>query len=62
MLADADEIDANLVGEDALFDEVADDLRRMQRLSVRTVGNITEGVETAFERLNNSVLYQVQPL
>ena len=61
MLADADEIDANLVGEDGLLDEVADDLRRMQRLSVRTVGDIAEGVETEFERLNHSVLYQVQP-
>ena len=61
MLADADEIDANLVGEDGLLDEVADDLRRMQRLSVRTVGDIAEGVETEFDRLNHSALYQVQP-
>ena len=35
MLAEADEIDADLVGEHGLLDEVADDLRGMQRLAVR---------------------------
>ena len=56
MLADADEIDADLVGEDALLDQVADDLRLMQRLSVRTVGDVTEGVEPQFDRLNHPAL------
>ena len=35
MLADADGVDADLVGEDRLVDQIADDLRGMQRLAVR---------------------------
>ena len=56
MLADAEEIDAHLVGADAFLDDVADDLRLMQRPSVRTLGDVTEGVESQFDRLSHSAL------
>ena len=56
MLADADEVDADLVGEDRLFDEVADDLRRVQGFAVRAVGDVAEGVEAEFE-LNSSASF-----
>jgi hypothetical protein len=56
MLADANKIDANLIGEDSLIDQVADDLRRMQRPAIRTVTDITEGVETEFDRVSHLAL------
>ena len=43
MLAYTDEIHANRVGKDSLVDEIADDLRRMQRSSVRPLGLDTFG-------------------
>ena len=49
MLADADEIDARLIGQHRLVDQIADYLRRMQRLAVRAVGDIAERVETEFD-------------
>ena len=51
MLADTDEIHANRVGEDSLVDEIADDLSRMQRFSVRPLGDVAESVEAEFDRL-----------
>ncbi len=38
MLADADEIDADLIGQHGFLDEVADHLRMRQRLAVRASG------------------------
>jgi len=49
MLADADEIDARLIGQNRLFDEIADDLRAGLRPSVRPVGDVAEGVESEFD-------------
>jgi hypothetical protein len=51
MLAHADEIDADLVGEHGFLDEIADDLRGMQRFAVRTIGDVPEGVEAEFDGL-----------
>ena len=53
MLADADEIDANLIGENGLLDQVADDLRSMQRSAVRSVRDIAERVETKFDAVSH---------
>ena len=61
MLADADEIDADLVGEHGLLDEVADHLRVRQRLAVRTVGDVAEGVEAEFNRVNHGALLAARP-
>ena len=49
MLTDADEVDAGLIGEDCFFDEVPNDLRVRQRLVIRSVGNVTEGVEAELD-------------
>ena len=49
MLADAEEVDAELVGEHGLLDHVADDLRLRQRLAVGADGDVAEGVEAEFE-------------
>jgi hypothetical protein len=60
MLADADEINPDLIGENGLFDQVADDLRRMQRRAVRAFGDVAEGIETEFDAVNHAPLYQVR--
>src|SRR3954453_16234429 len=59
MLADADEIDFNLIGKNRLFDQVADHLRGMQRFSIRTIGNVTEGIQTEFDVLIHAGLLAV---
>src|SRR5438876_727155 len=56
VLADADEVDAKLIGEHGLLDQIADDLCRVQRLAVWPVGDVTEGVEAEFDRLSHSAL------
>ena len=45
VLADAEEVDADLVGEDALLDDVADRLGVRQRAAVGVVGDVAERVE-----------------
>ena len=45
VLADPEEVDADLVGEDALLDEVPDRLRVRERAVVLVVRDIAEGVE-----------------
>jgi hypothetical protein len=45
VLADPEEVDADLVGKDALLDEVADRLRVRERAVVLVVGDVAEGVE-----------------
>ena len=49
VLADPEEVDADLVGEDALLDEVADRLGVRQRAAVGVVGDVAEGVEAEDE-------------
>ncbi len=51
MLADADEVDPDGIGEDGLLDDVADDLRLGQAPAVRVDGDVAEGVEPEFEML-----------
>ena len=49
MFADAEEVDAGLVGEHRLLDKVADHLRMRQQVAVRAGGDVAEGVETELE-------------
>src|SRR5256885_139394 len=51
MLADPDEIHSDLIGKNRLLDKVADDLRGVERFSIRSVGNVTEGIQTEFHVL-----------
>ena len=60
VLADADGIDTDLVGENRLLDEIADDLGGVQRLAVRSVGDVAEGVEAEFEGLIHSAFLSAQ--
>jgi hypothetical protein len=45
VFTDPDEIDPDLVGEDTLFDKVADRLCMGERAVVVVVGDVAEGVE-----------------
>ena len=49
MLADAERVDADLVGQHALFDDVADDLGMRVRLPVRAGGDVAERIQTEFD-------------
>lgn len=49
MLAEADEVDASLIGQHGFVDQVANNLRRVQRLAIRAVGDVAEGIETEFD-------------
>ena len=49
MLADADEIDAQLVGENGLVDDVADDLGLRERATVGVASDVAERVEPELE-------------
>ena len=49
VLADADEVDAELVGELGLGDDVAEDLGVRQRAAVGVEGDVAEGVEAEFD-------------
>ncbi len=48
-------IDADLVGQHAFLDHVADDLCLRQRCSVRPVGHIAECIEAKFDRCHANV-------
>ena len=48
VLADADEVDAELIGEDGLLDDVAENGGLRQPLSAVVHGDIAEGVEAQF--------------
>ena len=50
VFADAEEVHADLVGEDALLDDVADRLGMRQRAAVRVAAEVAEGVEAEDER------------
>ena len=50
MLADPEEVDTDLVGKDAMFDEVPNRLRMRERAVVGVVSDIAEGVEPEDER------------
>ena len=49
MIADADEIDAQLVGEDRLVDEIADDLGLREGSTVGAKRDVAERVEPELE-------------
>ena len=45
VFTDPEEVDADLVGENALLDEVPDRLRVRQRAAVGVVGDVAERIE-----------------
>ena len=49
VLADAEHVDAERVGEHALLDRVADHLRIREAVAVAVDGHVAEGVESEFE-------------
>jgi hypothetical protein len=49
MLAEPDEIDAELVSEDSFVDDVANNLRMRLRRSVLAYGNVAECIEPKFK-------------
>ena len=49
VLTDAEEVDAEFVGEHGLVDDVAEDLRERQGLAVGVTGGVAKGVEAKFE-------------
>jgi hypothetical protein len=54
MLADAEEIDADLVRKNPLIDDVPDHLRVRQKFAVRSARYVAEGVEAEFESLGHA--------
>ena len=55
VLADPEGIDAELVGQHALVDHVADDLGVRARLAIRADGDVAKGVQSEFEILCHSL-------
>ena len=55
VLADAEEVDAELVGEHRLVDDIADDLGVRQQAPVRRVGDVAESVQPEFKLLCHAV-------
>ena len=55
VLADPEGIDAELVGQRALVDHVADDLGVRARLAIRADGDVAKGVQSEFEILWHSL-------
>ena len=53
MLTDTDEIEADLIGQHALFYDIAKCLRLRQRCSVRTNRYVAEGIKTQFDRIRH---------
>jgi hypothetical protein len=50
VLADAEEIDAELVGQHRLLDDVAQHLGVLQQHAVGAAGDVAEGIDAEFER------------
>ena len=53
MLTDANEIEANLIGQHALFDDIAKCLRLREKYSVRANRYVAEGIKTQFDRIRH---------
>lgn len=56
MLADAEEVEANLVREHALVDDVAKCLCLRQLPSVGVDGHVAEGIYTQFNRIRHAFI------
>ena len=53
MFADAERLDAELIGEHRLVDDVANDLRVRDEAAVRRGGDVAERIEPEFKRLRH---------
>ena len=60
VLADTEGIDAELVGQHAFFDHIADDLGVRARLAIRADGDVAKGVQSEFEILWHSLSCQLK--
>ena len=56
MLADAEEIEADLIGQHALLDDVAQRLRLCQLLPVCGDGHVAEGIDAQFDRVGHALM------
>ena len=54
MFADAERINADLVGEDTFVDNVADDLGVGEELAVGVGGDIAESIQSEFKSLSHT--------
>ncbi len=59
MLADADEVDADLIGQHRLVDEIPNDFGGVQRRAIRSAGDVAESVEADFD--NGLLLGSLRP-
>ena len=57
MLADAEEVDAQLVGEHRLLDDVADHLRMRQQVAVGPRGDVAERIQPKLNMPCHQALY-----
>ncbi len=60
MFADAKDVDAVLVGEDAFVDDVADDCGLGFRGAVGALGDVAEGIQTQFEGTTHIASFVVE--
>ena len=56
MLTDANEIEADLLGQHALLDDIAERLRLRERYSVRANRYVAEGIKTQFDRIRHLLI------
>ena len=57
MLADPEEIDAKLIGEDRFIDHVTDRLGMRHKLAVRPGGNIAERIQPEFQMMCHVLVF-----
>ena len=55
MFADTERVEAGLIGDHRLFDDVAQDLRLRQRLTVVREGHVTERVHAELKRICHAI-------
>ena len=56
MFPQADEVDADFVGQNRLVDDIADHLRVRQRPSIRVDGDISKSVQAECQMLDHDLL------
>ncbi len=54
VLADAEEVDAHLVGEHRFLDHVANDLRMAEQRAAAIAGDVAKGLEAEFQRMGHA--------
>lgn len=49
VLAESDEVDAKLIGQHRLVDDIADHLRMRQHRACGALGDVAKGIQSKFE-------------